>query len=311
MKRYFVVLTVALLSSISPFVQGQNLRLILEGPFVVCETSGTETLTIAVPNLQSSHFIPTISSDLGDVPLGDTSAETPQYFDPTHDVESRMTLKWDIAHPGPHKMVLNPPRNGQLPNSKFYSEKGNCDDLSVGLASVRLFVPVPDEVYALRPVDDPVFVVDDDNLNSYKGVCNSPCPYASKIVLRYVGIDPKSIDIETSCSGPGPCTAPPHEPDHDSWHPDPTAGISAELQLELSAVPTLVTDGQSVRKHEQLAFKAASTLSGVYRDLKPDRPPAGKRGMAATSVINHTACQIPPIVLCQTYTAGGACPKNY
>jgi hypothetical protein len=307
MKHYFVgwAFVVGFLV-LSALARGQtpNLQLILEGPFVVCEDSNTGGLNIGVPNLQNTHYVPGISSDVGDLSFG-AGRQGNQYHDAMDDVESVMTLRWNSSG-AQHVMNLNPP-NGQIASRYFYVEKGYCDEMGRGLESVLLKVPVPDEVLTYRPTDDFIYIAD-HNDNTIKGVCTQKggCPYATKIVLHYLNVDFNSIDIETTCSGKGPCTSP----DRDSWRPGAAAAIGSELALELKAEPVPWPDVPSERDHARTAFWAASRLAGNYRDLMYGAGSAAADSAVDPSLVDavlNRVCQVPPMVLC---THGGACPKK-
>jgi hypothetical protein len=298
MKRYFVgwIFAVAVLG-LSGVAQTPNLRLILEGPFVVCENVGADTLTIALPNLQGTHYVPGFTSDLFDLSLGTDKNSGPdgnRYHAVADGMRSTMTIsKWTPSR----NMKLKPPLST---TPAFYSEKADCSSLNKSLASIVFNVPVPDELLAIHPTSASIYIADHANANSLKGSCQTKmgCKYATRFVLRYDNLDKTSdVEIKTTCKH-AKCT------DLDDWHPLTTSVASGnEFELELTAEP--MPDPNQLG-HAKAAFKAASLLSGRYRDLKPGEP----GNPHVEDVVFHRVCQIPPVVLCKNYDVSGACPAN-
>ena len=309
MKRSFVFW--ALVSSVvttllAPQVlsASTNLLLIVEGPFVVCEnidTTPSTTLTIAIPQLDDSHFVPGFSGNFGNVPLANPN-NPDQYRDPMEDLESVLTIN-GYSSTVPWKLAAGP-------NTKMYHEKGDCSNLSPGLASSRLTVPIPNEMVAYRSVEyaDRAYVIDSDSLN-YRGPCPQPCFYGTSLVLHYLSVNLAGVHIKTTCSGPGPCTPQDQDGrDHDDWIVDPTptnaatntigVDVDGELEIKLSAEPRIVSDSpDDLHQHSQEAFAAASKLSGVYRQWTYVYPPKPAKSVQV-SVVQNKECQISSLVLC-------------
>lgn len=297
MKSYFVgwILAVAILG-FSGVAQGKNLQLILEGPFVVCENVNEKNLTIAIPYVQGTHNAPGFTSDLGDLSLGTDSSGGlfgSLFHIPTDKL--RTTITWSNSQQGHHRMALNPRRKrNQEPPAYFYSEKGDCSHVNMTMESVAVTVPVPDEVWTVSPTQDTLFITDANDRNKY-GECSKGdgCPHATKLVLRYKHPNLNSLKIESKCQA-RQCTT------NDSWNINTSVAIGGEFEFELSAQPINVTDEHA---HAIAAFHAASSLSELDRKLNfttfKKRDPG-----------SHRVCQIPPVVLCTSYAAGGACPKN-
>jgi hypothetical protein len=298
MKRYFVawIFAVAVLT-LSGVANGQqNLQLILEGPFVICENLGStpNTLTIALPYLQGTHYAPGFTSNLSDLQLG-IGYNHLQY----PDVMDNLTLNMDLhGWKGTQTMALNP-SNRKDPTAYFYSEKGDCRSLNKSSQSLLFTVPVPDELWALNPTADKVYITDHSNSARYKGECakeeDKGCKQATRLELRYNKLLPANIvEIDTVTCSAKPCT------DDTKWQPFKTSlPIGSELELLLSAEPVADPDEHG---HAIAAFHAASRSSGNYNDLHFAN---GGKDPAA-----HKTCHIPPVVLCSTYTTYGACPKN-
>jgi hypothetical protein len=296
MKRHLVSLlfTVALLA-FQEVANGQNLQLILEGPFVVCENLDAKSLTIFLPNLQGTHYVPGFTSNFGNLPLG-TNGHGGTSGSKYHVAKDEVAITIHADHwpdGNSHPMALNPPRRvGQEPAAYFYSENGDCHQLNRNLASIMFTVPFPDEVWATNPTGVSVAITDHNG--KYKGECQQHgkqfCPDATKLVLRYKGVDLKTLEIDTMCkAGAGKCTA------NDNWHVDTSAAIGGEFEIALSAEPIPSHDEEG---HVKTAFRSASQLSGVDRYLT--YPPHPKE-----DVVTHQVCQTPMIFLCKH---GGACP---
>jgi hypothetical protein len=298
MKRYFVGCTIASLLALSSVSSARNLELVLDGPFLVCENVGTKTLTIAVPNLEGTHYVPGFVSELGYLPLGTDGKGAlfgPKYHLAADGVQS--VISWTDSKRRNRHMVLKPERKAaQKPAAYFYSEKGGCSNQDKSLVSYKFTVPVPDEVWALNPTEGRIFITDQNDVSSYKGECDkndSGCNYSTRLVLRYKQVNLKTLKIDTQCNATT-CTM------NDHWVPNSSADLGSEFEIELSAEP-MPSDDE--RAHEKRAFKAASTLSGVHRDLNfPARSPL--------SPVLHKLCQVPPVFLCTSYTSGKACPTN-
>jgi hypothetical protein len=311
MKRYFVrwIISVSMLALPGVASGQQNLQLILEGPLVLCENPGGQTLTVAIPNLQGTHYVPGFSSDLSDLPLAvGAGSQFPDVMDGMH---STMTIK---AWTGTSAMVLNPTTRPGV--AYYYSEYGDCTTENKSLESVSVNVPIPDEIWALNPTYDQVYITDHFDITAYKGECTvKGCPHASRLVLRYKNLVPglNIVDIKTDCNNK---TTPKNCTKNDDWKPFDMAPASVpignELQLLLSVEPMVDPDEEG---HAKAAFRAASGLSGVYRDLNySDTNTKAMKGLHEQdrgrvrpfNVVLHEVCQEVPMVLCK-HTAGKAC----
>jgi hypothetical protein len=346
MKHCFVLwaLAVQLVTLSVRSTAQQNLQLILEGPFVVCENQpGPKPgLTIWLPNLQFTHYLPAFTDDL-DQPLVIRGNGRNKYEYPHPDDAVKLTMRLDPNSPpsstqkptGPMQLMRRG-NNGQQVQAYFYSENGDCSSIKTNLGGLQVAVPFPNEIWASSPTADAIRIVD-HGTSKQEGECagTGNCNYATKIVLRYKDVNLATFNIDGTCKGKK-CT--------NMGSGLPWGGINAsseligsEVQIELSAPPKPIEIG-SDEDHAKKAFRAESKLAGRPRDLKwYDDPDDAK--LSNSGVVKHTstqaevtnagggmpvkeksyivplrvACQAPSTVLCKTQpndsSAASACPK--
>jgi hypothetical protein len=284
-----------------------NLQLIVEGPFVVCENVDGKNLTIAVPVLDQpntpahprTHYAPILSGNFGDVSLG--QLDKPGSFRaPSDGLESNLTF--NRTGPVNSTFVI-----AKGPNAEIYNETGDCGTLNPNLASYQLKVPVPnsmtngipDGITAYRPLEykDRAYVV--DAKRNPQGPCSAPCPYGTRLVLHYSNVDLGTVHIHTTCNGnPVSCT-PVIETggDYDDWTIDAKNAIDGDLEIELSAAPS--PSNLTPPQHAVQAFAAASALSGIPRTWVPY---TSKTGSVTKNPILHVECQVGPPIFCRHCT---------
>jgi hypothetical protein len=323
MKRYFVLCGIAaslLITLHSARADANplpslptNLKLTLEGPLVICENTDHSGLTIWVPYLQGSHYLP-MFTDGFDPPLtidaaGENDGKYPR-------IEDDVELEVDFDQKSSVQTTLKP-RDGNDPGKGYlYREKGDCSNIDKGLASFRVAVPIPDEVWTEDATDDHFSIkdhygniVDQDECYKWKkGSPKYPCQYATTIVLHYIGVNLQNFKVNGTCDDGNPhskCTkmdlpwgkdAPKH------------MGFGSEFEIKLSVHP-MEPDNIA---HAESAFQAESRLAGYYRhledyDLQHDRARA-----KAESMTHEGPFSIPLRVACQAapaFTCAQLCPK--
>lgn len=267
MRRYFVFCALSLLA-LANLASGQtgNLKLILEGPFLVCENNGTHSLTILMPNLQGTHY-PAGFTDGADEPILITGSgvNSGQYPDYTDNVQSTLGLQWaDSTHTygAMGRVPSTLPKATSGSGAFLYREHGYCGNLSADLQSFQLTVPAPDQIWVQNPTKELVFVIkhpDPGGTNRwYGGECSSKkdngCQYATRLILFYSNVLLNTINMTTSCNGTCYVTS--------KWTPNPAADMGSEIEITLSAVPIPSSDDHV---HVQNAFWAASRLSKDYQ----------------------------------------------
>lgn len=289
MKRCFVlcvfvsVFLTPLFAASPPTPTYGNLQLIVEGPFVVCENTDTtpHTVTIAIPQLDDSHYVPTFSGNFDNVPLGLGG----EYHSPIDDLESVLTIVRPPATPNPAFTIV------EGPGTKMYHESGDCGDFSPAMASFQLLAPIPDEIRAYRPIEEPSRIMD---ANSQTTVDNCPerCNYGSRLVLHYIGIDLKQIEIDTTCTGSGipGCIPPDGNKDNDRLKMDPDNAVDSDLEIELSVEPRPENSPSTLQDDSKKAFEQASLLAGMYRQWSYDPPPQSQgqtKGMKSSKQLRQ------------------------
>lgn len=319
MKRHFVA-CIALVLGLGAVANAQtqtNLQLILEGPFAVCEkTPGT--LTVLVPNLQSTHYLAGFMGELDGFVPPDNKDDIVDYVAYPDNIDFAMNIQGPNGSTPMRQMKLM----SQNSAATFYSEKADCKNPNPALTSFSLRVPDPDEVWPENPTVEKIYVhAHQDPSPIGPSGCNSTngCNYATRIVLRYLDIDPATVSLID--------LSPPKQ--KIVWTPikngaitESVGGVTVqELRIELSAEPV---SGQDYETHARHAFRMASNVVGVQRDIefvqKKDNgsDQAGRKTQSSVVVSNtkqhipyivttHRVCQVPPLFVCSSNSTASAC----
>ena len=312
---------------VGPTPGSANLQLVIEGPFVLCETSSN--MLIAVPKLDGNHYPPGFTVGLYEYPLVDTNGKFPDY---TH-----YTLA--LTHTGSGGMKLVSDGGGISGGSKatLYREHGTCNDISKN-ASIAIAIPKPDEIWPLAAGVEEARVwstkpsTAGSPTGNPAGLCRSgDCKHANKVVLRYLGTDLSSVKL-TCDSGlsQGPC--PPSVLLPPIWTPGTDlVAIGQEAELLLDAQPAVVqvvgplsppasypscrdivvsstnpgTVMDEMREEEADAFCAATTMALQARYIMPTPPPTHPGGRNSIIATTHRDCKSAVTLICQNSTT---CP---
>jgi hypothetical protein len=301
-----------------------NLQLVIEGPFVLCETANS--ILVAIPKLNEDHYPPGFTAGLYEYPLGNNG----KYPDYTH---YALTLN----HNGGGGVHLVSDGNGTAGSSlaTLYREHGNCNNVSAA-ASIVVTVPKPDEIWPLAAGVEEATIWDTKPLTpgsptgNPTGPCTSgtDCKHANRVVLRYLDTDLNSVILtcdSAASHGPCPPPGPPTNPLPSTWTLGAdlvSIGQEAELRLDaqpvvlqtvgplpiLAAYPSCrdiivsnaapastVTIEDEMREEEADAFCAATTMAFHARYIMPTPThiaPTHRDCKAAVSLIcqNSSTC---------------------
>jgi hypothetical protein len=296
-------------ASTTAFASNPNLQLVIQGPFVLCESG--QNLLIAIPNLDGNHYTPGFTAErdgyaMG-IPTGWGDLRYPQY---AHYVLT-------IGSAGSGAMAVVSDGNGDPHGSlaTLYREKGTCDDF-VGKksASVVVQVPKPDELWPLggeRAAITDAKPTSTGAAGTPHGLCTdiqTGCVHANKLVLRYLQVDLSSVKLVCDASGDCPTVA--------SWTPT-LVSVGNEAVLEYDVQPVLLSSGSSgsatsipqacqqitpglwpkkMSQEEAEAFCTTTTMAGRPRYVSHP----GLFQMSA----DHRDCKAAVALICQ----GSVCP---
>jgi hypothetical protein len=304
-----------------------NLQLVIEGPFVLCETSSN--MLIAIPKLDGNHYPPGFSVGLYEYPLVDTNGKFPDY---TH-----YTVALTHAGSGTMNLVSDGGGVSGISKATLYREHGNCNDVSKS-ASIAIAVPKPDEIWPLAAGVEEATVwgtkptAPDSPTGNPVGLCKTgDCKHANKVVLRYLGTDLSSVTL-TCDSGLSKGTCPPSVLLPANWTPGTDlVAIGQEAELLLDAQPAVVqvagplsppasypscrdivvsnnnpvTVVDEMREEEADAFCAATTMASQARYMMPTPPPTHPGGRHRIIATTHRDCKSAVTLICQN---SATCP---
>ena len=304
-----------------------NLQLVIQGPFVLCETSSNMLITI--PKLDGNHYPPGFTVGLDEYPLTDTNGKFPDY---TH-----YTLTLTHSGNGGMNLVSDGGGVSGSPKATLYREHGNCNDVSKS-ASIAIAIPKPDEIWPLAAGVEETSVwatkptAPDSPTGNPVGLCKSgDCKQANKVVLRFLGTKLSSVAL-TCDSGlsQGKCPASVLLP--PVWTPGTNlVAIGQEAELLLDAQPAVVqvvgplspptsypscrdivvssTNPGSLldemREEEADAFCATTTMAYKARYIMPTPPPTHPGARHRIIATTHRDCKSAVTLICQNSTT---CP---
>jgi hypothetical protein len=243
-------------------IQPSNLQLVLDGPFAIQERISGQPgkIRILIPKAKN-HFSPGFDADLNQQLLcqGDFSIDLGKHNPPS------MASQIETKSLG-NTIAIDTVGIGSIPKSGLY---------------ITVLVDSPDQIALMSPTT--VTRIGDGNGGGGE--------YASKVLLRYTGVDPTTVAVKKLTGGPS-CTVtlftilPPVQKTYMyPWAPD-FVPVGCDARLQLSMVPSVKEDANHT--HAKSAYMAIAKMLGIKRTVDFPSP----REMGAGP---HNDCRAPLI----------------
>jgi hypothetical protein len=245
--------------------QPSNLQLLLEGPFAIQQFISGQPgkIRILIPKAKN-HFEPGFDADLNQQLLcqGDFSIELGKH-------NPAKTKEISTESLG-HRIAIDTVGIGTLPKSGPY---------------ITVLIDSPDEMAPIAPTTV-------TQIGEGKGGAGE---YASKVLLRYTGVDPTKVEVK-KLTGGSTCTVMlnvyavlPLVPKtfRYPWFPD-FVPLGSDVRLLLSMVPSVKDD--AYHNHAKGAYKAIAKMLGIQRKVNFPNPGEMHGGP-------HNDCRAPQILV--------------